>query len=535
MAFPLVTWWKKDTALNTYVFGLFLIGLPFTLFGTYVIYQLQVVGYMIGTDSNGLPCTTYCLVPFGSQRLDLNSVILYLNALGFGLGGVAAVFTAAYADFWKRKSTLVAIFVVAYGTVCIPVYWLRDTSSATFNALMALYVMYAVITYILSVLFCIFIPHCMRSVTEKDVFEIPSTEQSYSEESKTPGHVTVSRGDGASVSKEAKTRKYGFKMSIFGAFGTASGGILALLLVIMLYKTLPSPSNQQSAGLLVTTIIGFITVLGSFVMHLGLPAVPAKPKENWKSWWAELFTPLRDLSRRKNMAFLLLSYTIYVDTSFALNSVTAQLFFVQMMPDTMEYTLYNMAFTILGAITTLAFYLLQVWRPPFKLEHWLVIGYAIILIIPIWGCIGFADNVNFGFKNRWEFYAQSLLFNISGSIVNSVFRVLFSEMVPKGSEVECFGLQVILSCATAWVSYVANAPLQNATHELRFPLVLCLIMLVVPVALEVSRCTLDVFVRDKTRWKEYDEGQTAGQSLVMILEGFGGEGCERTRRMQTGQ
>lgn len=102
MPFSLVAWWKQDTALNSYIFSLFIIGLPFTVFGTYVIYQLQVVGYLIGTDADGQPCTTYCLVPFGNQRLDLNSVLLYLNALGFGLGGAMAVVLSAYADFWSE-------------------------------------------------------------------------------------------------------------------------------------------------------------------------------------------------------------------------------------------------------------------------------------------------------------------------------------------------------------------------------------------------------------------------------------------------
>jgi len=46
----------------------------------------------------------------------------------------------------------------------------------------------------------------------------------------------------------------------------------------------------------------------------------------------------------------------------------------------------------------LGFYLWQIWRPSFSLEYWLVIGYALILIVPIWGCIGLADNINFGFK-----------------------------------------------------------------------------------------------------------------------------------------
>lgn len=83
----LATRWKRDAALNTCIYDLTLIGIPFTAFATYVAYQLQVVGYLIGADADGLPCVTYCLVPFGSQRLDLNSVLLYLNTLGFGLGG----------------------------------------------------------------------------------------------------------------------------------------------------------------------------------------------------------------------------------------------------------------------------------------------------------------------------------------------------------------------------------------------------------------------------------------------------------------
>lgn len=97
-----MTMWKQDTALNTYVFGLFLIGIPFTIFGTYVIYQLQVVGFLIGTDGNGGACIDFCLVPFGREQLDLNSVLLYLNALGFGFGGVLVLLISAYADFWSE-------------------------------------------------------------------------------------------------------------------------------------------------------------------------------------------------------------------------------------------------------------------------------------------------------------------------------------------------------------------------------------------------------------------------------------------------
>lgn len=102
----LVSAWKQDTAYNTFVYTQFLISLPFTVFNTYAIYQLQVVGFLIGTDAEGAPCMTYCIVPFGNDRLDLNSVLLYMNAMTFGLGGFIMVFLTAYADFWSEFACL---------------------------------------------------------------------------------------------------------------------------------------------------------------------------------------------------------------------------------------------------------------------------------------------------------------------------------------------------------------------------------------------------------------------------------------------
>ncbi|KAH8878967.1 hypothetical protein GQ53DRAFT_739491 [Thozetella sp. PMI_491] len=498
MAFSPVALWKKDTALNTYIFGLLLVGIPLTVFGTYVIYQLQVVGYIIGTDADGLPCLDYCLVPFGSQQLDLNSVLLYLNALGFGLGGVCAIFMTAYADFWASKSLLVAILIICYGVVSVPVYWLRDVSQSSFNALMALYVLFAVISYILAVLFNIFIPHCMRTAVPEEPADAPTLGRTSSTDTKTQAPKFDTIVDEEKTPAASKTRKYGFRMSVLGGVGNTAGGILGIVLVIILSQALPIEEGQ-TAGLLITTVVGFVTIAGSIVTYFGLPAIPAKDHKDWKAWWLELLTPLRDLFRRKNMLVLLLSYTIYVDTVFALNSVTSQLYFAQVQPDTLEYSLYTLASNLFSVVTQLMFYAIQVWRPPFSLEHWLVIGYAMILIIPVWGCIGLSETVSFGFKYRWEFYVQSFIYYLSNSIVNSTFRVLFAELVPKGSEIEWFGLQVVLSCATAWVSYVANAPLQNATHQLRFPLVLCLIILIFPVALEIMRCTMGLFARDRRR------------------------------------
>ena len=110
----------------------------------------------------------------------------------------------------------------------------------------------------------------------------------------------------------------------------------------------------------------------------------------------KVFTPIKELVTRKSLGVLLVAYTIYVDSTFAVASVASQLFVAEVRPDALEYSLYSLAQNLLQLFLPIVF----LWsRPklPLRLETWMVIGYSINLIVPIWGCIGLAD-VNFGFK-----------------------------------------------------------------------------------------------------------------------------------------
>lgn len=186
-------------------------------------------------------------------------------------------------------------------------------------------------------------------------------------------------------------------MSIWGGVGTSVGGILTLVIGIILSAELPG-ADGQSSGLPLTTAVGFFTIAASTNFYFGLPTVPSKRDRVWRSWHIEVFTPLYDLLRRNNMACLLLSYTIYVDTDFAVSSITSQLYFVEFKPDTLEYSLYSSGSTVFGGILNLEIYYLQTWWPLLSLQRWLIVGYATILIIPIWGCIGVSISVDFGFE-----------------------------------------------------------------------------------------------------------------------------------------
>jgi hypothetical protein len=77
MSFSPLAWWTQDMAFHTFLYCQFLIGIPFFIFNTYVTCQLQVVGYLIGTDLDGGTLHDILHRPLGKgmARSQLDSVI----------------------------------------------------------------------------------------------------------------------------------------------------------------------------------------------------------------------------------------------------------------------------------------------------------------------------------------------------------------------------------------------------------------------------------------------------------------------------
>ena len=106
---------------------------------------------------------------------------------------------------------------------------------------------------------------------------------------------------------------------------------------------------------------------------------------------------VRDLFRHWKTTILLVGYTIYVDTTFALISVINQLFVQVVRPTTLEFSL----FTLTASLTSVFFSVLWFFtheRIGFSLRTWMIIGYLIALLVPFWGSIGISSNTNVGFK-----------------------------------------------------------------------------------------------------------------------------------------
>lgn len=93
---------------------------------------------------------------------------------------------------------------------------------------------------------------------------------------------------------------------------------------------------------------------------------------------------------------MLIAYTIYTDATFAMSSITSQLYIAEVHPSTLEYSLYSLAQNLFQ-IGCLLMFLTIFHFSRVRLNAWLFVGYLMILIIPVWGMIGLS-SVNFGFK-----------------------------------------------------------------------------------------------------------------------------------------
>ena len=272
---------------------------------------------------------------------------------------------------------LITILFVLYGVITIPVYWLQAYTEYDFKVLTALPILFNIATNILVALLNIYIPYCMRQ------------------------HVVANTTATSEEVQGATKRTYGFKMAALGAVANSAGALVMYCIVIAIQET---TTNVTSPGLLVTTIVGFITIPAAAVCYFGLPKIPAKPKSELRGGVAgpliEFFGPFKDMYKRRSMTLLLVTYTIYIDTQYAVASVVGQLYYAEVKPGVLEYTLYSLSSTICGVLCSILFLWL---RPitPIRLEVWLLIGYGVLALTGVWGCIGFAD-VNFGYKVRQE-------------------------------------------------------------------------------------------------------------------------------------
>lgn len=96
-----------------------------------------------------------------------------------------------------------------------------------------------------------------------------------------------------------------------------------------------------------------------------------------------------------------------------------------------------------------------------------------------WGCLGISKHVTIGYKHSAEFWVEQFLFSATSSALRSANRVMYASMLPRGREAHFFGLELTLDLATGWINPLVQSVIQNRTHNLRYPMLPNLFLLII--------------------------------------------------------
>lgn len=148
------------------------------------------------------------------------------------------------------------------------------------------------------------------------------------------------------------------------------------------------------------------------------------------------------------------------------------------------YTVYTFMMVIFACMGSLS-WLFAFGKARLHIKSWAYMFLCVNILCVFWGCIGVSDSVAIGYKHQAEFWVAIFLFMGTSSALRSLNRVLYASLIPRGSEAVFFGLEITLDLATGWINPLVQGVIQNKTHNLRFPMIPNLLLMLVALGLYV--------------------------------------------------
>ncbi|GFF29486.1 autophagy-related protein 22 [Aspergillus udagawae] len=404
-----------------------------------------------------------CLVKFGAGEIDYNSYTLYLRAISRAAEGIVSIITAGLADYLYYRKTMMMTSIFLFGALALPFAGLTGRTYSHLTALSVLYCLLTTVGGIYTVIEGSYIPIFMRST---GCFR----------DSKIAG-----------FQGERTVWYKGVSVSVLALVSSNVGGLTALIIgVILVYGRGSYVKVGYFNYLLAITIAGCITILFAILGQCLLPSVRGKefdrtkdkrpmlvPAKNW-------FRLLRNAPRYSEAFKLCIGWVLW-NTGYSNHLQLIGALFLQVTGFSTSSGVYSVwsftsvAFACMGSLGFMYLY------PQLRLsvKSW---AYALLLVnivCVLWGCMGISNNIAIGYKHQAEFWVEQVLFMSTSSALRAYNRAIYSSLIPENSEAQFFGLEITLDLATGWINPLVMGVIQDRTHNLRFPMIPNLLLMVV--------------------------------------------------------
>ncbi|RAK98511.1 MFS transporter [Aspergillus ibericus CBS 121593] len=440
-------------------------GMSTTYASAAILSAANALGHQAGSNK---PCSTRgtnisCLVKFGAGEIDYASYTLYLRAIARATEGVLAIFTAGIADYSDYRKTMMMSSIFLFGVLALPFAGLTAQTYSHLTALAVLYCCLTTVQGIYTVIEGSYIPIFMRST----------------------GWFRTSIVGRSDASPEGKIWQKGVSVSVLALVASNVGALMALIIgVILVYGRGSYVKVGYFNYLLAITIAGCITILFAILGHILLPNIQGKPLAHKRD---ALPLPLRNWLRllrhapHYSEAFKLCIGWVLWNTGYTNHLTLVSALFLEVTGFSRSSGVYSVwSFTsVIFACTGSLTFLFLYPRVHLPVKSWAYVLLTINILCVLWGCLGINPHVPIGYKHQVEFWIEQVLFMSSSSALRAYNRAIYSSLIPKHAEAQFFGLEITLDLATGWINPLVMGVIQDRTHNLRFPMIPNLLLMVV--------------------------------------------------------
>ncbi|PYH83393.1 hypothetical protein BO82DRAFT_411965 [Aspergillus uvarum CBS 121591] len=440
-------------------------GMSSTYASAAILSAANVLGHQAGTNK---PCprrgtNINCVVKFGAGEIDYASYTLYLRAISRATEGVLAIITAGIADYSDYRKTMMMTSIFLFGVLALPFAGLTGENYSHLTALSVLYCALTTVQGIYTVIEGSYIPIFMRST----------------------GWFRTSVVGRSDNSTEGRIWQKGVSVSVLALVSSNVGALAALIIgIILVYGRGSYVAVGYFNYLLAITIAGCMTILFAILGHWLLPNVQGKKLERPRD---ALTLPIRNWVRlirhapRYSEAFKLCIGWVLWNTGYSNHLSIIGSLFLQVTGISRSsgvYSVWSFMSVILACVGSLGFMFMYP-RVRLPVKAWAYTLLVINILCVLWGCIGMSPHVTIGYKHGAEFWVEQVLFMSTSSALRAYNRAIYSSLIPRNAEAQFFGLEITLDLATGWINPLVMGVIQDRTHNLRFPMIPNLLLMLV--------------------------------------------------------